>query len=245
MLTYRFGANTTAAEIQAREAVGLGQKGIRAFADTAHHLSQAPSIPWPMGPTDLREKRWRYLFASPAHWDLESIRVLLFMRDTESTFSWWEFSREADVVELDALSHSVINFFEAYTRAGHPRFSRIPKLQVAAIPRAEAYRMQFNGRQPPIDYPITILSRRFTNGEVEEIVPNLGEWAYLFNSAGEPEMFLYQDFIRENPLDWNPQTPPVPGERLSDGDFIEVASDILSRTGEPAGMRRQRIAKIV
>lgn len=112
------------------------------------------------------------------------------------------------------MSFEVANFYRQY--AAH--FPTIPRLVKRTMDRFEAGRINFAAKGAPADYPLGVDGGFPANCAVR------------FNpETGAPEVFNFEEYGREFPIDWTPKLPAVPGTggKLSDEELVGAASGAL------------------
>lgn len=147
---------------------------------------------------------------------------LMLERGSDGNFLRWplNFSDPA----FDYLSSGAATFYHQYA----PHFPVIPHLIARNFSRYDAGRMNFGGGIAE-DYPLGIFLSDDTGpvpGGRRVTFPS--DMALRFNpQTGQPEAFYYQEYVKENPMDFTPYLPPFGSRRLSDEEMLSAIEGLL------------------
>jgi len=180
-----------------------------AFANTAHFAEQG-GIGMPS--EGLGPKYWR---DNSTIWNAarQSYEYTMLERDGGGNFVQAPLDFSGAMWEI--LSPSAANFYRTY--AGH--FPIIPKLTRVTMDRFGAGRLNFASKGIAADYPLGVDGGFPANCAVR------------FNpETGAPEVFNFEEYGREYPIDWTPKLPSLPGTagKLSDEELVGAASGALA-----------------
>ena len=180
-----------------------------AFANTAHFAEQG-GIGMPS--EGLGPKYWR---DNSTIWNSarQSYEYTMLARGTDGNFVQTAIDWSADYWSI--LSPAAANFYRTY--AAH--FPVIPKLVRVTMDRFAAGRLNFAAAGTPADYPLGVDGGFPANCAVR------------FNpETGAAEVFNFEEYGREFPIDWTPKLPPTPGAagKLSDSELVGSVGGVLA-----------------
>lgn len=143
----------------------------------------------------------------------ETYNYTMLARDTQGNPQRMGLDWSSSVWSI--LSPSACNFYRTYE--GH--FPQIPALISVPMFRVEAGRFNFAAKGTPADYPLGVDGGFPANCAVR------------FNpETGDPEVFNFEEYCREFPIDWRPKLPS--SRTLSDEELVGAASGVLASNME-------------
>jgi hypothetical protein len=199
----------TKEQLAALRSMAVLPGSLGAFASTAHFAEQG-GVGMPS--EGIGPKYWR---DNSTIWNAsrQSYEYTMLERDGSGNFVQAQIDWSAEYWSI--MSYSACNFYRTY--AGH--FPIIPKLVKVPMDRFTAGRLNFAAKGIPADYPLGVDGGFPANCAVR------------FNpETGAPEVFNFEEYGREFPIDWTPKLPAVPGTggKLSDEELVGAASGALA-----------------
>lgn len=200
--------------------LGVIPASIGAFASLVH-FGEAGGIGIPSEGSTA--KHWR---DNATIWQRERDKFPYIMIERNADGSFARLPLNFSHSSFEIFSPGTANFYRQYAK----HFGFIPKLVTRTFERYEAGRINFAAAGTAEDYPLgTFFDDPTASGGKRASFPS--HVALRFHpQTGQPEAFVWEEYVREYPMDWTPVTPPEPGSggKLSDEELVSAATGILS-----------------